>query len=119
MNLLKETNKELKKAGFGLDEVIIQVNHRRISPARFRELAYKDYDSGYGIQLVIPTLLIILPDGTWLERGEYDGSEWWNHVVPPKALDTVDDTVDTLFVDDLDYFNRPPFHDDDDEDDEQ
>jgi hypothetical protein len=23
--------------------------------------------------------LVWLDDGTWLSRGEYDGSEWWEH----------------------------------------
>jgi hypothetical protein len=36
-----------------------------------------DYDSGYGIQNLFGT--IWYSDGTWSERGEYDGSEWWSH----------------------------------------
>jgi len=35
------------------------------------------YDSGYGGQEVFGT--IWYTDGTWSERGEYDGSEWWNY----------------------------------------
>lgn len=38
------------------------------------ELDYK-YDSGYGGQEIYGTLWCT--DGTWFERGEYDGSEWW------------------------------------------
>jgi len=33
------------------------------------------YDSGYGGQELFG--IVWLDDGTWLERGEYDGSEWW------------------------------------------
>lgn len=33
------------------------------------------YDSGYGMQQVFGN--IVFWDGTWLSRGEYDGSEWW------------------------------------------
>lgn len=44
-----------------------------------RELFYfqidKNYDSGYGGQELFGT--IWYTDGTWSERGEYDGSEWW------------------------------------------
>lgn len=106
-NLLNETIEELQKAGTTLDDVAaIQVNHRRISPDRFRKLADVDYDPGYGIQMVLPNLVIVLKDGTWLERDEYDGSEWWNHVAPPKVIEAIDDTVDTLFIDDFDYFNN-------------
>lgn len=34
-----------------------------------------DYDAGYGLQRIFGT--VWFTDGTWLERGEYDGSEWW------------------------------------------
>jgi len=36
-----------------------------------------EYDSGYGSQEVYGT--IVFKDGSWLERGEYDGSEWWDY----------------------------------------
>ncbi|NDE60016.1 MAG: hypothetical protein EB010_11475 [Acidimicrobiia bacterium] len=35
----------------------------------------KEYDSGYGQQELLGT--VWFTDGTWMERGEYDGSEWW------------------------------------------
>lgn len=34
-----------------------------------------NYDSGYGSQEWFGW--ISFTDGTWIERGEYDGSEWW------------------------------------------
>ena len=40
------------------------------------------YDSGYGGQEVFGT--IWYTDGTWSERGEYDGSEWWNYQSCPE-----------------------------------
>ena len=40
------------------------------------------YDSGFGIQELFGT--IWYTDGTWSERGEYDGSEWWEHRKRPK-----------------------------------
>ena len=46
-----------------------------------------DYDAGYGGQELFGT--IWFSDGTWADRGEYDGSEWWNvHTCPivPKSL---------------------------------
>jgi len=36
-----------------------------------------EYDSGYGGQELYGT--IWYEDGTWSSRGEYDGSEWWEH----------------------------------------
>lgn len=40
-----------------------------------------DYDSGYGGQELFGH--IWYADGTWSNRGEYDGSEWWELVEPP------------------------------------
>lgn len=42
-----------------------------------------NYDSGYGTQQLFGTLWH--EDGSWQERGEYDGSEWWEH----KQLPTI------------------------------
>ena len=36
-----------------------------------------EYDNGYGSQELFGE--IIFKDGSWLERGEYDGSEWWSY----------------------------------------
>ena len=40
-----------------------------------------EYDSGYGGQELFGC--VWLKDGTWLERSEYDGSEWWSHKERP------------------------------------
>ena len=40
-----------------------------------------DYDSGYGGQEVFGVIWYV--DGTWSTRGEYDGSEWWEHQKRP------------------------------------
>lgn len=36
-----------------------------------------EYDSGYGGQELFGVIWYV--DGTWSERGEYDGTEWWEH----------------------------------------
>ena len=41
------------------------------------------YDSGYGGQELFGT--IWYEDGTWSERGEYDGSEWWEYHICPEV----------------------------------
>ena len=54
-----------------------------------------DYDSGYGGQNLFGTIWYV--DGTWSERGEYDGSEWWEYrVCPgiPSELNRVDKVRD-------------------------
>ena len=40
-----------------------------------------DYDNGYGGQELFG--YIWYTDGTWSERGEYDGSEWWEYKKSP------------------------------------
>ena len=41
-----------------------------------------EYDNGYGSQEIEG--FISFADNTWLEREEYDGSEWWNFKECPK-----------------------------------
>ena len=47
-----------------------------------------EYDSGYGGQRLFGT--IWYEDGTWSERGEYDGSEWWEHHECPQIPEELD-----------------------------
>ncbi|MGD8306170.1 MAG: hypothetical protein PVF17_05920 [Ignavibacteria bacterium] len=46
-----------------------------------------DYDNGYGGQEIFGW--ITFKDNTWLERGEYDGSEWWNFKRKPGPEDLI------------------------------
>jgi len=36
----------------------------------------KEYNNGYGGQELFG--VIFCEDGVWMQRGEYDGSEWWD-----------------------------------------
>jgi hypothetical protein len=45
------------------------------------------YDDDYGVQEVFGT--IWYKDGTWSERGEYDGSEWWEHRSCPEIPESL------------------------------
>jgi hypothetical protein len=40
-----------------------------------------EYHAGFGCQELFGH--IWYADGTWSERNEYDGSEWWTHVTAP------------------------------------
>lgn len=44
-----------------------------------------NYNSGFGGQELFG--MIWLNDGTWIERGEYDGLEWWELRKLPKIPD--------------------------------
>ncbi len=45
-----------------------------------------EYNNDFGTQHLYGS--VVFKDGTWLERGEYDGSEWWEYKqVPTKDWD--------------------------------
>ena len=77
MNLLEETKKMLKDnhktindiKWIGTDKYYIDINE-------FLEKADVNYDDGYGAPEVATNLKIV-GDDWWMERHEYDGSEWW------------------------------------------
>lgn len=50
----------------------------------FAAKANKNYDNGFGGTEVIEVTMIVGKD-FWLERHEYDGSEWWEYKELPKA----------------------------------
>ena len=43
-----------------------------------------DYDNSFGSPHMPTDMVIIFNDGSWLERHEYDGSEWWEFKQTPK-----------------------------------
>ena len=47
-----------------------------------------EYDCGYGGQNLFGTIWYV--DGTWSDRGEYDGSEWWEHRERPQIPEELD-----------------------------
>lgn len=54
------------------------------SDKEYKEFIQKlnfEYDTGYGLQNLCG--YIWYNNGTWSERGEYDGSEWWEHKKAP------------------------------------
>lgn len=59
------------------------------TPEEYEEFLEKlnfEYDAGYGGQELFGTVWL-MEEGTWLERGEYDGSEWWDYRKCPKVID--------------------------------
>lgn len=84
MNLLKETEQKLSDMGKAWTDVEwIGGKDFTISVENFKEIAKAtDYDSGYGSQAIARDLVIV-GNGWWLEREEYDGSEWWTFMTQP------------------------------------
>jgi len=70
----------------------------RTSWAEFEKLANRTYSSGYGgIEVIIATKIV--GKDFWLERHEYDGSEWWEYKELPKAEDYPEGNI-KVFEDD-------------------
>jgi len=69
----------------GKASAALRVGHTKIELDTFLSCIDFDYDNGYGVQEVFGT--IWYADGTWSDRGEYDGSEWWDYHVCPKIPD--------------------------------
>jgi len=89
ITVLRRHNKEIKDIKWiGCSLFKIPINE-------FFKLANKTYDSGYGGAEVAEDLLIIGEDW-WLERHEYDGSEWWEYKTLPVEPKYIQD-VPTLF----------------------
>ena len=78
-NLWGETIKVLENYSIKWDEVdaVILAGDCAITKENFEEGARKTYyDNGYGSAEILSNLKII-GWNWWLERAEYDGSEWW------------------------------------------
>lgn len=89
-NLFEETMKVLNNNGKTMDDVIsIQGDDFAITVENFIEIAKQtNYDSGYGSQEIARDLKIIGEDW-WLERMEYDGSEWWEFKKIPQITKNI------------------------------
>ena len=83
-NLLEETTEKLKNNNKNIEDIKwIGTNKHYVDIDKFLEVANTKYDDGYGAPEVAENLLIV-GDGWWLERHEYDGSEWWEYKETPK-----------------------------------
>lgn len=85
MNFLKETKMAIKDSGHKIKDVMFigsSDGKYRLDFNAFAKIANFDYDSGFGSQEIARDLIIYFNDKTYLVRGEYDGSEWWEYNKP-------------------------------------
>lgn len=82
INFLKETEELLEDKGKKWEDVR-KITHtgNELTIEEFKEIANIEYDNGYGFAHFQDYMII--GDDWWLERGEYDGSEWWSFRVSP------------------------------------
>lgn len=91
MNLYQETVVAIVESGHSesdIKAVIDDYTKQRMSVPCFLMIANAiNYYDGYGATEINEHLKIIFTDDSWLERREYDGSEWWEFVNPYINLD--------------------------------
>ena len=102
VNLKAETLRRLDHHGYTVDDIAwVGSTEFEIPVDRFFELADQGYDSGFGSAKVCHDLIICMKDGSWFERGEYDGSEWWEYQVPMRRPSVFIAEPKTVFVKDF------------------
>jgi len=85
INLLEETIKELNNNGKDIQDVLWVgcEDDGYMSWNDFEKNANFLYDNGYGGEEIKVDLIIVGKD-FWLERMDYDGSEWWSFKTTPE-----------------------------------
>ena len=114
MNLLQETLNDLKENEKNSADVRwvgrASIN-AKCSWDEFVKQANFEYYNGYGCR-EIPEDLVVVGDDWWLERAEYDGSEWWKFKtlpVEPKVSKCVfDKELGLKYTDSMVIFNMFP-----------
>lgn len=62
----------------------LKVGYSQEEYNKFMESLDFEYDAGYGMQELYGTVWL---ENGWLERSEYDGSEWWAFKTRPEIPD--------------------------------
>lgn len=86
VSLLAETIKAIESTDYTIGDVQwvgSKDGEFAITWEQFATIANVEYDNGYG-GAEIAHDLVIVGDSWWLERHEYDGSEWWEYKMLPQ-----------------------------------
>lgn len=77
---IKDKDVELVRVAYieGYGEKVLRIEGKLNDCANLLDFSY---DNGFGSQELFG--FVLYSDGTWSEREEYDGSEWWVHRKPP------------------------------------
>ena len=85
MNFKRETLKAIKESGHKLEDVMFvgsKDGKYRMNIEKFKQVSNFEYDSGFGAAAIATDLIIYFKDKSYIVRGEYDGSEWWEYNTP-------------------------------------
>lgn len=85
MNFKEETYEAIVDSGHKREDVMFvgsSDGKLRMNIDEFDKYSDFEYDSGYGAVKIAQDLIIYFYDNTYIKRGEYDGSEWWEYNNP-------------------------------------
>ena len=115
VNLLEETKEMLERHSKTFDDILFvgdEATHTKMTVKEFLKHANVEYNGGYGIE-EINTKLILVGKDFWLERHEYDGSEWWEYkeipnlsALPIKKVDRIIRDADHYWADSISELNK-------------
>ena len=93
-NLYAETEEVLQSVGKTFDDILwLSGNGHEISKDDFLRIAKGfDYNNGFG-GVEVPGDLMIVGEDWWMERCEYDGSEWWEFKRKPERPSKIKKTL--------------------------
>ena len=90
INFQDETIKKIISLGYNPDDIAwIGTSEECFSIDNFFNVINFNYNNGYGWNEIRSDLKIVFTDYSWLERSEYDGSEWWSYKSCPRMPDTM------------------------------
>lgn len=82
VNFKEETLQAIKESGHTEEDVMF-VGSRdgkyRMNIGKFLKKSDFIYDDGYGSPQIAQDLIVYFKDKSYMTRGEYDGSEWWEY----------------------------------------
>lgn len=88
-NFKQETLDALAENGKVTGDIkFVNTREGSITWEQFVELSDFQYDDGYGGAEIAQSMKVV-GDNWWLERGEYDGSEWWEFKTLPVQLQPI------------------------------
>lgn len=84
-NFLEETLEAIIESGHKESDVMFigsKDGKYRLNLEEFKKVANFEYDMGFGTNYIPSDLIVYFNDKSYIVRGEYDGSEWWEYNTP-------------------------------------
>jgi hypothetical protein len=97
INFKEEIIEKLKLHNYSVNDIAYVVvfdrkgNRHCVDANEFLEYAARiNYDNGYGTDYIETNIQIVMKDGNYFSRNEYDGSEWFNLNIVPSLDEAVE-----------------------------